>query len=75
MNTPSRKNVYSKSITTTRTNCEICSRLVRTAIGNIRISHRIWEFEHVFSNWAKFDVMQIYLQIKYLYISYFVLVL
>ena len=75
MNTPGRKNVCSKSITTSRTNCEICSRLVRTAIENIRIPHRIWEFENVFPNWAKFDVMQIYLQIKYLYISSFVLVL
>ena len=31
------------------------------------------KFEHVFSNWTKFDVIRVYLQIKYLYIPYFAL--
>ena len=59
------KSMFKVNKRNTRTNCAICSRFVRTAIEHIRISQLLQDF----------DVIRVYLQIKYLYISNFVLVL
>ena len=77
MNAPSRKNLCSEST------IEAPEQTVKFALkvykNNIRIylsftacpMSSIWDFEHVFSNWAiAWGHIRIYLQIKYLHISY-----
>ena len=83
MNAPGRKNVYSKStIETPEQTVKFLNtvKFIRTVLELIKVSQLVLgvQFETLnmyFETGLKFDAIRIYLQIRYLYISYFFSVL
>ena len=79
MNAPDRKNVCPKStIETPKQTMKFANtvKFIRMALEYIKVSHlllgaQFGTLNMYFQTGQQFDVIQIYLQIKYLYISYF----
>ena len=79
MNAPDRKNVCSKStIETPKQTMKFANtvKFIRMALEYIKLLHLLLRAQFgtlnmYFQTGQQFDVIQIYLQIKYLYISYF----